>query len=162
MLENTSNRPPTAITPAVENLHQTGGQFMLATMTEPTNCKTLPLEDWLHALCSERYKFVPNSPVSGQRPLPATWRFDDRRADDHIVWLMLNGACSGSVCGKPVTLLPGNLLWMPVRALHTFAVQGSTTIRLIHMRFRLLDGDIDLLPADEFLVQRDATLLREN
>lgn len=96
--------------------------------------------------------------VSGYRRCASTWQVGPRCEQDHIVYLLLDGFCSGEVRGKRVVLQAGDFMWLPAGVPHVFG--DSQRMMLYHIRFQLTQRSVNLVVAADVIVQKNALAMR--
>lgn len=83
------------------------------------------------------------------------WGFRNRVLDDHLMYLVTDGALVGEIEDAPFQLEPGNHLWMQPRVRHTFALRpGADRPTLYFVRFRLAASGVERDPDQQALGTR--------
>lgn len=97
----------------------------------------LPPGDWLAALADPSCPLT--FPLYGFDTVSWDWAYHDRVLDDHLLYLITTGTCTGDVEGAPIELTAGSVLWMQPGLRHTF-LPGNQPLTLYFTRFRLQRG----------------------
>ncbi len=102
---------------------------------------------WLAALSQpdSRLDFA----LFGYDTVVPDWGFRQRVLPDHLIYLVVDGSCTGDIDGAPFALSAGSLLWMQPGVRHTFEVgPGPRPPTLYFARFRLSVAGRELALAD--------------
>lgn len=87
----------------------------------------------LHHLASEGEMLV--GTLSGYHTVEDDWRVSvPSGLSEHLIHLVVGGACTGQVGGRPIHLTPGHAMWLPPRT--GFALSSPDTPATLY-RFRL-------------------------
>ena len=123
-------------------------------------CQTLLVSDtfeqrWLADMATVGDQRV--TALYGHQRLTSTWAVDlPNGLPEHLVYLLVAGAASGTVAGRPAGLRAGTLLWVPPRTSFHLRASGRRTPRLY--RFRLTP---DARDTTDVRIIDDAWSLRE-
>lgn len=121
-----------------------GGVLVASTALTP--------DEWLPALADPRHLLT--FPWYGFDTVSWDWSYHQRILDDHLLYLVTTGTCTGDIGGAPIELRAGSLLWMQPRQRHTFLL-GDQPLTLYFTRFRLRRGGEDLTLTGPDLYQWD-------
>lgn len=94
----------------------------------------------------------------GYETLPADWAVS-RPAGlaEHLVYLLVTGACAGTVAGRRVELAPGTVLWVPPGTGFELDSRGPTAMTLYRIRVAEPSAPAAVRP---FLLERNGWQLR--
>lgn len=102
---------------------------------------TMNPDEWLAALANPHHQL--SFPWYGFDTVSCDWGYRRRVLDDHLLYFVTTGRCTGDIRGAPIELRAGSVLWMQPRQRHTF-VLGENPLTLYFMRIRLCRGADDL------------------
>lgn len=141
-------------------LHRNGDP--LAVIPEPPIDRILVgQEAWLEALGDEHREVRMNPEHFGYRTVAPRWRIRRRRILDHLFYLVVGGACEGSVGDRPVRLEPGDFLWVAPGVPHEFwSPPGLPPMTFYYLEFRVLEGDKHVRLAEDMILSEGAWELR--
>lgn len=74
-------------------------------------------------------------PIFSHTQVARTWGFRERRIDEHLIYLVTNGAFRCVAGPLQADCGVGDLLWLPPRLAHTFALLPGRGLRVVHLRF---------------------------